>query len=37
LVSCSMELMAMPPVFFFLNVMLGGERLSRMPTCENKR
>lgn len=32
LVSGSMELMAMPPVFFFLKVMLGGLRFRRMPT-----
>ena len=33
LVRGSIELMAMPPVFFFLKKMLGGLRLRRMPTC----
>ena len=28
-----MLLTVMPPVFFFLYVMLGGLRFSRMPTC----
>ena len=31
-VSGSSRLMAMPPVFFFLKLMLGGLRFRRMPT-----